>query len=153
MFQEVDSSFANQLAHIQLLQPASLFSDVEHQPTNKQHGVHADGKTEEESNREALNLVRSDRKQNHGRQQGSNIRVEDSDKGFLKAVLNRHADTGSLGNFFSHTFINQNVGVDRHPDRQHDTGDAWQRECRIDRNHRRHGQQQVQHQRHDGHNP
>ena len=152
MLQEVDSSFADQLAHVQLLQPASLFSDVEHQPTNKQDGVHTDGKTKEEGHCETLDLVRSNRKQNHGCQQGGNIRVKNGEEGFFKTVLNRHSNTASLGDFFSHTFVDQNVSIHGHPDCQHDTGDTGKSERRINCHHCRHCEQQVQHQGHDGHN-
>ena len=147
VFQEVDIRFADQLTHVQLLQPTTLFSDIKDQTTDKQHSVHADGETQKQSDSKPLDLVGTNCKQNHGCQQRGDVRIKNGDERFLETVLNGHSDAGTLGEFFSHTFVDQNVGIHRHPDCQHDPCDTWQRESRVDCHHSGNCQQQIQHQR------
>ena len=50
--------------------------------------------------------------------------------------------------FFLRTLIDEHVGVDRHTEREHHTGQSAQRQCRLERSEYTEGEEEVEDERH-----
>ena len=74
------------------------------------------------------------------------VRVEDGRESVAVTVGDGFAQRFAGAKFFFGTFIDQHVGIDRHTERQHHTGDTGQREHGLEGGQNTHREEDVQHQ-------
>ena len=101
-------------AHAEVFDHAGAICGFKNDSGAEQSREHTQSNTENKRNGKALDLFRTDPVQNNAYQQGGNVRVKNRRERFLEPVANSHVNRGSLGAFFTHTFVNKNVCVDCH---------------------------------------
>ena len=81
------------------------------------------------------------------------VRVDDRVHRVLEPFIDRQPHRTAGDQLFANALEDQHVGIDRDADREHDAGDARQRQRRIDRRESRKREQYVEPQRTDGEHP
>ena len=94
-FDEVNLRFAPPVQHVQRGDEAAVLGDVEDHARHKDRGVHAHQDAEDQSHREALELLSADDVQHDRGNQRGHVRVDDSRHRAGKAVANRHPQRGA----------------------------------------------------------
>src|SRR6185436_4103209 len=98
---------------------------------------------------EALHGARAEVVQHDGGDQRGDVGVDDGDEGAVVAGLERLGGGLALGLFLPDSLVDEDVGVDRHADRQDDAGNAGQRQRGVEERHDGHQVDQVQDHRDD----
>ena len=150
---KLEVGVAEDLRHRQPSQPAVALGEVEGHPRAEDRREQVEHEAEDERNRKTLQLVGAHGKQYERRNQRREIGVNDRGKGSRKAVADRRAHTRSPLRLFPHTFVDQHVGIDRHAHGEDEAGEASQRERRLERDHQRHDEQDVEQHRQVGDEP
>ena len=127
---EINLRALNPLRHGELLQPAAIFEPVEHHAGADNGRVHAGHDAGGKRDGKALHGAGALPEQNHSRQQRREVRVKNGGKRLIIAGGKRRPEAFAQLHFFANALKNQNVGIHRHADGQHDTGDTRQRQHR-----------------------
>src|SRR5436190_1074703 len=99
---------------------------------------------EAEGHREAAHGAAAELEQDESRAEGGDVRVADRVPGSLVAGLDRRAHGLPQAQLLADALQDEDVGVDRHADGEHDAGDAREREREAESGERAHQEEDVQ---------
>ena len=119
----------------------------------RDRGEHGGHDAHAERDREAAHRAGAERVEQDRRDQRREIGVDDRAQGLPEAGIDGGDRRPAVARLLPDPLVDQNVGIDRLPDRQHDAGDAGQRESRLQDRERGEHEQQVDHQREVGDQP
>ena len=91
--------------------------------------------------------ARTEVKQHDTRNQGRDVTVDDGRVGVLVTVVHRHAQALARTQLFLDTFVDDDVGIHGHTEREHDTRNTGQRQHRAQRGQHAEHKEQVDQQR------
>src|SRR5580698_1044341 len=97
---------------------------------NENRSEQVGGQTEAERHRKTLHRTGSEQKQDDGRDDRRNVRVEDGRPGVSKSLIYCRRRRLAVSQFFTDTLEDQHVGIDAHTDREDHSGNSRQRERR-----------------------
>ncbi len=132
-----------------------LDDDVVEHARNIDRGINRHDDSDTERQRETLDRTGSELEQDDPRQKSRDVRVENGRK--CLGITRVQSGVGRLPSpqFLADALVDQHVGVYRHPDRQHDAGDAGQRQRAVEEGHASDDQYDVEYHRdvgdHAGH--
>src|SRR3984893_12339927 len=101
------------------------------QPGKRKRREHRGDDADAERHGEATHRTGADIEQHGGGDEGGDVGVQDRRQRALEAGVDRGNRVASAAQFFADALVDQHVGIDRDADRQHDAGDARQRERGI----------------------
>src|SRR5258706_7484315 len=99
---------------------------------------------------EAAHRPRAEDEERQPRDQRGDVGVEDGSEGALVARVDRRLRGGAATQLLAHALVDDDVGVDRHAERERDRGDAGQSERCLEHRQERNQEQQVGAQREHG---
>src|SRR5207302_6085811 len=108
--------------------------DVRHQAYNERNG-------------ETANWACSEHTQKCGRNDGSDVSIDNRQKGFVEAGINAARCGLTVAQFFADTLEDENVGVHTHADGQDDASDTGKRQDSAGHGEKRQENDQVEEQR------
>ena len=111
---EIDVGLTNNAAHAEVSDHAGSVSGFKNDSGAEQSCEHTQSNTENKRNGKAFNLRRTNPVQNNADEQSSDVGVKNSGERLLESVADSHVNRCAFVSFFTHTFVNKNVGVDRH---------------------------------------
>ena len=117
-------------------------------PRDEEGGEHVDHQADEQGHAEALDLLGAHEDQHDGGEAGGGVGVKNRPEDLVVALLDGHPQAGPAVDFLADAFVDQDVGVNRHAQREHQARDAGQGERPADHGHGRQDQHQIEHQRH-----
>ncbi len=129
------------------LEDSKTNRDVENTASDVDDTEHTDANTKQKNDCETANLFRTNHEQNRADQSRCDVRVQNGRECFCETVAHSDGNTVSLFRFFTHSFVNQNVCVDHHPDGEDETGQTWEGEGGIEADHECKCKQNEQKQR------
>ena len=150
---ELEVGLSEEPGHRQLPQPTVPLGEIEGHPGTIHRREQVQHQPEDQRDGEALQLVCAHRKQHHGRNERREIRVDDRRERPLEPVANRHADGCPAIRLLPHALVDEHVGIDRHAHGEHEAGQAGERERRLERDHQRNDEQDIEQHRQVGHEP
>ena len=108
------------------------------QPRQGEGGEHRGDDADAERDGKAAHRPGADIKQHRGSNEGGDVGVENGGERAAEASVDGVDRRASAAHFLADAFIDQDVGVDRDTDGEHDAGDAGQRQRGIE--HRQHAE-------------
>ena len=121
---EVDVRPGEEAEHAQLLEPAHRRPQVEDDAGHVQRREQADEQADHQTDAEALQLVVAHNVEHDAGEDAGQVRVDDDPERAVVAVAERQQDAGPLFALLAQTLVDQNVGVHRHTQHQHQPGEA-----------------------------
>ena len=104
----------------------------EERPDDEDGADHRGRETGEQRDGEALHRPGAELVEDGRRQRGRDVRVDDGAPGVTEAFVDRGAHGLAAIDLLADALEDQEVGVDRHADGEHEAGDARQRERRVE---------------------
>src|SRR6202047_58392 len=121
------SGFSNRHA----LRPLPPHPGRHDQTGKRKRGKNRGDDADAERDGKAAHRTGADIEQHRGGDEGGDVGIQDRRQRPLEAGVDRRNRVASAAQFLADALIDQNVGVDRDADRQHDAGDAGQRQRGI----------------------
>src|SRR5260364_374468 len=138
------------LANLQRFQAAAAaMPEVDQTARKKDRSEHRGQNTDTVDDREAAHRTRAKRQQRQTGNQRGDVGIKDRCPGVFKAKRDGGMGRRARAQFFTDPFVDQDIRVNRHAERQRDGGDAGQCERCLQHGQDRHQQQQVQRKRED----
>ena len=123
------------MQHRDALDQIELDAPTEDVPRHEQGRKHRSDDTDRERDREPFDRSRTEPEQNSNFEQGRQVRVDNRAERFLVGGVNCRLQVLAVLQFLPQPFINQDVGIDRHADRQNDPGNARESENEAEERH------------------
>src|SRR5690606_33142654 len=114
---------------------ASAVDEVDDRSGHDDAGEHRRHDTETQRDREALDRTRAEREEHDARDQRRDLAVRDTREGLLVSGPDARLRRVAVPKLLTDTLVDQHVRVDRHAERQHDAGDAGQRQRGLQQRH------------------
>src|SRR5215203_2731100 len=108
--------------------PRLLHDDAHDRPGDGHRGEHRDEDTDDQDEAEAADRRRAEQEQDQGGDEARHVRVEDRVPGAVEAGLDRGGQALADPQLLLHALEDQDVGIDRHADREHEARDAGEGE-------------------------
>src|SRR5262245_9163256 len=130
--------------------PAALVDQVEDEAREEDRREQARHDADHQGDREALHRSGSELVQDDPGHDHRHVSVDDRRERALEACVDRRSDGLPEPELLTDALEDEDVRVDRHADRQHDPGDARQRQGRLEPGHRRQEDGEVEQERQVG---
>ena len=150
---EIDVHLAEQLVHPEFFEPVLALPNVEHHAGAKHGREQIDDQPHHERHRETPQLLGADDVQDDAGDDRRRMHVDDGGHRAAEAVADDHPHRGPALLFFAHPLVDEHVRVDRHPDAQHQAGQAGQGESGLGHDHQRQHQDKIEDHGAIGHDP
>ncbi len=143
----------------EVLRPAAREGDVtpfaddplDHQARDEDGAEDRGDDTDDERRSEALHGTRTEDEEDDTRDDGGQLTVDDGRVGLRETVLDGQRNALAAAELLLDAFVDDDVGIDGHTHRQHDTGDTRKGQHGAERHEHAHQQEDVGQQRDVGH--
>ena len=112
-----------------------------HDAHDRDRGEHRDHDAEAHGDRKAANRAGAEPEQDGGGDQRRHVAVDNRRVGAVEAGVDGGERALALARFLADALVDEDVGVDRKADAEHDAGDAGQRQRRAEQRQCREGQE------------
>ena len=133
----------NSRSESHIIEFPAVQTSLENETGDKDSRKERSSDTDNQGCGKAQDGTRSINQQNHTRDDRGQVRVEDCRECILVTIGNRRFHILTRTQFFFGTLENQHVGIDRHSQRQHDTGNTRKGEHGLQRGKNTHSEEKV----------
>ena len=148
--QEIHRRRPEKIGHDHPLHDAGSDRHIQQHLADDQGGEHRRKDADCDRDTEAFDRARAERDHEQRGDHGREVGVHDRRQRLLVAGVKRGRERFAEGKLLAHALEDQNVGIDRHADRQHDAGDAGHGQRRAEAGEHAEDDQDVERHARDG---
>ena len=145
-FDEIHINVLQQVVHRELLHPAGLDEHLHDEVSGDQHRAKGRNNTDRQSHTEALDRALAEPDHDGANDELHRVGIENGPERLVIPALVGRSQALAGREFFAHALEDQDVGIDRHTDRQNDTCEARERHRRPEAGHDAEDDQDVDRQ-------